>query len=352
MASSAPSTAREHPADGWRRRRGKVLTPSEGLNVGTWSEIARVAEDRHHVMNVRLAEDLGIDASTFFRRTASEAWVVPFPGVRIAPGKGEDLRPVLVAAIDAADGIAAAAGRTAAWLHGFEQRPPKRLEIVVRHGAAPPEHDLLLVRRSRWLRASDVAEVDAVPTLTGPALALSAASWRADDLRALLIDAAHHGVLDLGDVEQRAKEVGPIAGKGRLRRLAAELAGKRMESIFEDDVRRDLDRRGYRPLPGPEAIETPDGRGLTIDIALPWCVAVEPEGDAHHRTREQRRADRRRTAQYAGTPWVPVPVDWRDRQLEPERVLSSIDDAVLAQHRAGHGAEVPLPSHLATRATT
>jgi hypothetical protein len=319
--------------------------------MATWESIVRASEDRHHVMHARLAEELGIDASTFFRRTATEGWVRPFPGVRIAPGKGDDLRSLLVAATDAADGLAAAAGRTAAWLHGFERRPPTRLEIVVRHGAVPPEHRKLSVRRSRWLCDADVVDVDAVPTLTGPALAFTAATWDRADLRGLLIEAAHQGVIDLELLGARVKAIGPIAGKGGLRRLAAQLEGRRIESVFEDEVRTDLDRRGYQPRPGPERIATPDGRGLTIDIALPWCVAVETEGDVNHRTREQRRADRRRIAQYAGTRWVPVPVDWRDWQLDPAGVLAAIDAAVLRQQRAGHGRDVPLPAHLRGRVT-
>jgi hypothetical protein len=128
--------------------------------------------------------------------------------------------------------------------------------------------------------------------------------------------------------------------------MALDLLDRGVESVFEDEVRADLAVRGYRPSPAPVRIDTPDRRGLTVDIALPWAVAVEPEGDLFHRTREQRRSDRRRTAQYAGTAWVPVPIDWRDWQLTPQVVRAAIDAAVLAQHATGRGATTPLPPHL------
>jgi hypothetical protein len=217
---------------------------------------------------------------------------------------------------------------------------------VTPHEVLAPRHRRIHARRVRWLREGDAVEVDAIRTLVGPALALSIARSDERSLRALLIDASHRGILDLAHVLARLEEVGPIPGRARLRQVAAELVDRAVESIFEEEVRADLLLRGYQPSAGPERIATPDGRGLTVDIALPWLVGVEPEGDRFHRTREQRRSDRRRTAQYAGTDWVPVPVDWRDWQLEPDRVRGAIDAAVLAQARLGRGADLPLPPHL------
>lgn len=312
----------------------------------TWAAVARDAADRHHVASVARAAELGLGASSFYEGAARDRWTPLFPGTRVAPGKAEDLKSILVAAADTTS-VAAAAGRTAAWLHGLELRAPRTLEVVIPHGRSIRKHDRVLFRRARWFEpARDVLEVDGVPTLGGAALALTWADLGPDELRALLIDAAHRDIVDLGALADRLTQVGAIRGRARLCRLASELAASRIESHFEDDIRRELDRRGYSPAPAPTPIPTPDGRGVTVDIALPWFVGVEPEGDRFHRTRAQRRADRRRLAQYAGTPWVPVPVDWRDWQLERDVVLAAIDAAVLAQHRAGRGSEVSLPPHL------
>jgi hypothetical protein len=315
----------------------------------SWAAVSRDAEGRHHVASVTRAAELGLGPSSFYEGAARDGWSKLFPGTRVAPGKAGDLKTLLVAATDAAP-AAAASGRAAAWLHGLALRPPRRLEVVIPHGCSARKHDRVSFRRARWLQPeTDVVEVDAIPTLGGSALALTWAALDAAELRTLLIDASHRGIVDLGALEERLAGLGSVPGRGRLRRLAAELAQSRIESRFEDDVRDDLARRGYQPAPRPTPIATPDGRGLTVDIALPWYVAVEPEGDRFHRTREQRRTDRRRLAQYAGTPWVPVPIDWRDWQLEPDRVRATIDAAVRSQHRAGWGREVPLPSHLRGR---
>jgi hypothetical protein len=314
--------------------------------MGSWSEVRRDAEARHHVTSTHHARALGLGRSGFFAGAAKAGWEALFPGVRVAPGKAADLRTILVAVGDATRGRAIAAGRTAAWLHGLEPRPPARLELVTPHEVLAPEHRRIHVRRVRWLEEGDAVEVDRIRTLAGSALALSAARADERSLRALLIDASHRGILDLAAVLHRLEEVGPIPGRTRLRQVAGELVDRGVESIFEEEVRADLRQRGYQPSTGPKRIATPDGRGLTVDIALPWRVGVEPEGDAHHRSRDQRRSDRRRTAQFAGTDWVPIPVDWRDWQLEPDGVRAAIDAAVLAQARLGRGAAVPLPPHL------
>jgi hypothetical protein len=315
--------------------------------VGTWAEVVRDADRRHHVTSTWRAEQLGLGSTTFFRRAAGAGWGAILPGVRVAPGHGGDLKTILVAVRDATRGRAVASGRTASWLHGLRAWPPDVLEVVVPHEVtSPPRLRGTVVRRVRWLRSADAVELDAVPTLRGPALALSAASWPEDELRALLIDGSHRGIVDLDGLLRRLGDIGPLPGKGAVRAIALDLLDRGVESVFEDEVRADLAVRGYRPAPAPVRIDTPDRRGLTVDIALPWGVAVEPEGDLFHRTREQRRSDRRRTAQYAGTAWVPVPVDWRDWQLTPEVVRAAIDAAVLAQHASGRGATTPLPPHL------
>jgi very-short-patch-repair endonuclease len=72
-------------------------------------------------------------------------------------------------------------------------------------------------------------------------------------------------------------------------------------------------------------------------------VVIETEGDAFHRTREQRRLDRRRMAAYAATPYAVVPVDWRDWYRDREHVLASIDAAIARQRQLGIGADIEPP---------
>jgi hypothetical protein len=51
----------------------------------------------------------------------------------------------------------------------------------------------------------------------------------------------------------------------------------------------------------------------------------------------------------AGTPWVVVPVDWRDWHERREWLLQTVDAALLRQFHAGHGAISDLPPHLVDR---
>jgi hypothetical protein len=180
--------------------------------------------------------------------------------------------------------------------------------------------------------------VGGVPTLAPPAMLLSLVGSVTDQLRAWLIDALHRRLTTADEILARVREVGPVTGKHMLRELAADLGQCRVESIFQADVADELERLGYRPGRSTRRIPTPDGVGLELDVPLDaWQVAVEPDGDTYHRTREQRRLDRRRDAAFAGTDWVRVPVDWRDWHLDRRHVLDSIDAAIAAQQRRGFG---------------
>jgi hypothetical protein len=315
--------------------------------MGGWTEVVQDAAARHRVTSVRRAALLGVSSAAFYRRTTSDAgWSAPYPSVRVAPGPLPSVQTQVMSLIEAI-GDGAAAGRTGAWVHGLVSYPPDVIEVLAPHGSwRPTRRRSQRVRLARWLTADDIVEVDGVTVLDLPALAVSAARWPVRDLRALVIDAMHRDLTDLQHLTDRAAAVGPVPGVGALRQLLHELADRRVESIFHDEVLDALDRSGYRPARAVTRIDTPDRRGVAIDIALPWKVAVEPEGDRFHRSREQRRADRRRIAQYAGTDWVPVPVDWRDWMLEPDRVLAAIDAAILGQRARGIGHEVALPPHL------
>jgi hypothetical protein len=344
-------------------RRPNVILPSADADpraaqmrpgassMGSWIDVERDAAQHHGVTSARRAQELGVSAATFHRRTTAErGWASPHPGVRTSPFSVAGVKRDLLVAMHVLRGTSAAAGQAAAWLHDLRRWPPDRFELVVDHrGYLPALGTRYAVRRARWLRSGDVVELDGVPSLTASAMLVSAARWPLRELRALLIDALHRGLVTVPAVRARVGTVGPTAGVGGLRRLLDEFEARTVESVFHDDVLDELHQLGYRPSRHPVRIDTDDGRGVLADIALPWKIAVEPEGDSFHRTREQRRKDRRRAAQYAGTEWRCVPVDWRDWQLERSSVLAALDAAVLAQWRAGVGRQVSLPPHLQHR---
>ncbi len=307
-----------------------------------WPAFVAAVAERHGVGDVALAGEHGISASTFYRRTAREGWPRPAPRVRLHPTSRPSVQRDLVVAAASCPHPVAASQETAAWLHGLEARPPSHPTVLVPHGAKVAFEEAIARRlrvvQSRWFEPSDVVAIAGVPTLSVPALLLSCAALPLDRLRARLIDVFHRQLASPVEVEARLERAGPIRGRATLRRCCEQLAGLQVESHFQWEVAEELQRLGYRPERGTRHLDTADGIGLTIDVPLPlWQVAVEPDGDAFHRTREQRRIDRRREAAFASTEWSRVPVDWRDWHLEREHVLRAIDAAIAAQRRRGIG---------------
>ena len=299
---------------------------------------------RHGVADLALAGTHGITPSRFYRRTTREGWQAPAPRVRIHPDARRCVQRDVLVAAGASTQLVAASGETAAWLHGIRDRPPSRTSVVASHGVrvlrdGPVDH-----RRARWLVASDLLEVDKVPTLAPATMLLTCTGLPVHELWGRLIDVVHRGLADPRSILERLDGIGPVPGAGNLRRMCERLEPLLIESVFQDEVAAKLGALGYRPDRSVHRIDTADGIGLVVDVPLPlWKVAVEPEGDAFHRLREHRRRDRRRIAAFAGTDWVPVPVDWRDWHLDRGHVLAAVDAAIDSQRRRGIGIEHPCP---------
>ena len=309
-----------------------------------WPALVTATLRRHGVADPDLAEICGISANRFYRRTAREGWDAPAPRVRVHPAAGPSTQRLLLEVCASTGGPAAASHETAAWLHGLRRRPPERSTILTPYSVLLPTRGRVDTRRARWLEDTDLTEIDEVPTLAVPAMFVSLASLPAETLWHRLIDAVHRGLTTPTELLDRLSTVGSVVGRGRLREQCQRLASLRIESRFQDDVAAELERRGYGAQRSTRRIETADGVGLEVDVPLPaWQIAVEPDGDTYHRTREQRRVDRRREAAFAGIDWVRVPIDWRDWHLDREHVIAAIDAAIVAQQRRGIGRSTPLP---------
>lgn len=312
----------------------------DGARVDEWLAFEQATRERHGVADTVLATASGVALTRFHKRTAREGWPRPRPGLRIHPHVPDSVQQRLTVVVAGTAGLAAASRDTAAWLHGLQAWPPGRPSVAVAHGCRAVGYRDVTAHRARWLLPDDVVEVQGIPTLSVPAMLLSACRAPEARQRARLIDVLHRGLAPPEAILALLDRAGPVPGKGTLRRLCAELGPLVIESIFQDDVARALLDLGYPVDRSTHRIATPDGIGLTADIALAlWCVALETEGDAFHRTRWQRRLDRRRIAAYAGTDWVPVPIDWRDWLEDRDHVLDAIDAAIAAQRRRGIGRE-------------
>lgn len=314
--------------------------------MNAWNDLVELVARNSGVGTPALARQAGVSESTWHRRTRAEGWKMPYRGVRVAPWAPGGPRTRVTAFLGACGPGAAASGRTAAWLQELGP-PPTRFDAVVPYRRAHPRVPRHRVRRTRWLEPEDVVEVGGVPCLTVEATVLSRSLDPDMAVRGYVIDALHQGRTTLDQLTSRFAAAGPIAGRGNLAALLAELSDRSPESVFHDLVLTAMLDRGYPAARAPERVATPDGRGVMVDIALmPFKVAVEPAGDRYHRDRSARRNDRRRSSQLAGTPWAVVTIDWQDWHEREGWVWATIDAAILEQHRRGLGSRADLPPHL------
>lgn len=297
-----------------------------------------------------LARAAGVAPSTFRRRMRSEEWeqltVQAWRSPMIAAS------PVSAwFAVALSIRSSAVAGAAALHLHGLLRDPPRHAEVAVVHTHRRPARlpggvDL---RRRRWLTDDDVVMHGDVPVLRPAAAMITMGESDPRQVRADFLDAeaASPGVLQ--SVLERIVRVGPVPGRAGIINLAALLMDHSFESVFDADVRNELRRLGYRPSDGPVRITTPDGRGASPDVVLPWRVMLELQGDRDHSERAARRADRRKFGQYAGIVDQVVPIDWTEWYGNRPHVLQAIDAAIEVQVGLGLADRSTLPPHLRTR---
>lgn len=314
--------------------------------MDSWNALVDRAIARRGVVLPADVRASGVPDSTWRARRDAEGWDRPYRSVAVAPWAVGDPMTALAAALAGAGPGAAASGRTAAWLLGLDTQRVQ-FEVVIPARRRAPDLGRHIVVRSRWLEEADVHEVDGLACLRVPAVVLSRHGEPVARLRGFVVDAAHRGLATPAETRDRVLRVSSLPGRARLLEMLDELEGRASESVFHDVVLTDLQQRGYPVASQPYRVDTPDGRGVLCDIAVvPFRVAIEPDGDRWHRTRTQRRNDRRRMAQYAGTTWVPVPIDWEDWHGRRDWVLASIDAAILRQRQRGLGRADQLPPHL------
>jgi hypothetical protein len=338
---------REDPADPADPADPEEPEERAGDRHGAWTRFEQAARDRHGVADVALATAHDVTRSRFHRRTAREHWRVSRGGVRIHPSVPDSVQQRVTIVTVHTAGLAAASRETAAWLHDLRSRPPDRQHVALAQPYRAERYRDVLIHRARWLRDEDVTAVQGVATLTVPAMLLSSCRTDPSQQRARLIDVLHRGLASADEVLALLERVGPVPGKATLRALCREFGPLTVESIFQDDVATTLLELGYPAERSVSHIDTADGVGLSPDIALlPWLLAIETQGDAFHRTREQRRLDRRKQAAYAGTRWVPYPIDWRDWYDDRDHVLDGLDAAIEVQRQRGIGRDHLPPRRL------
>jgi very-short-patch-repair endonuclease len=132
------------------------------------------------------------------------------------------------------------------------------------------------------------------------------------------------------DVERRLEEQSGRWGNRQLARLARECRPG-IEAESERRLQRLLEQAGIMGWQANMPM-TVRGRRLRPDIAFPAArLAVEVDGWAFHRTREQRQADMEKDALLVSAGWRVLRFSWDDVVDRPEYVLGMIRSVLAAR---------------------
>jgi hypothetical protein len=238
-------------------------------------------------------------------------------------------RQLLRAACLAAGDCATASHRSAAWLWGLVERPPRRPEITVTTAWAP-RLQRVRVHRSGDLDPSGRILRYGIPTTT-PLRTLV-------DLGAIMAATRLTEVLDRGlatrlvTLEALMAETNRLSrrgrpGPGRLRQVIGErgLAGAPSPSVLESRMLRLIVT--HLPVPAVEVIVGSDG-DYRLDFAyVAIKLAMEVDGYTWHFAPEQLQRDHERRNLLQNSGWRVLVFTWLDVTRRPHQVAAAIHEA-------------------------
>lgn len=290
-----------------------------------WQQLADLAEHQAGVVSLGQMVELGFGKSTITRLASERGWGRPHPGVYVLPGLPRTFVQRVIAAQHALPVPAVATGAAAAHLYNLRPEPPVIDLLVGERDRLTAPHGTQLTR-TRTLLDAEVTLNRGIRMATGLRMLIDfAARAQRPDLRALLIDTRQRRLVDLARLDDRLAEIGPVRGRGVLKRLVWELNMERCDSVLELKVRRLLSRAGIpRPAstPWPVAVETGT---LELDIAWPrQMIGIEVDGFAYHSSRDHLDRDHRRLNALTLAGWTVLRVSWDRVEHDPASFITEV----------------------------
>jgi hypothetical protein len=293
--------------------------------------LARLSRRQHGAFSRAQVLAAGGSKSLIHRRVATKTWVRLSPGVYALAAANATWERQVMAATLVHHGLVAAAGSTAAALHGADGFRRLRPQLLIAH-TLRPGNPLATVRRTRHLVAADISRVAGIPTLTVERLVVDLAPEVDKVALSRLVDQAV--IRKKFDPEKLLNRAGSIFKPGQRESVVlSELLAERWTgkppaaSELEGGLYEILDAAGYRGYirqATPPWFEPALG-GVVVDSLFPDDrVILEGDGRLWHARLEQWERDHQRDAVALAHGYLTIRVTWRMVTRSPSTVTAAL----------------------------
>ena len=344
-------------------RRNPGATRPCDAGAMSWTAVITAATASHGVIHLQDAARIGgLREDSARRRARLEGWSRPFPSVLVVPGLAVNGRRLAAAAAIAfsrrtgagagasasacggqPDELVALTRSTALAFLGMQRSFPTTVELAITNQRALAPRPRLHIVRSSLLTADDIASVEGVPVLRGPALARDLAAVRDQAaLRAMIVDLRVAGHLDLAELGHRLPAWPRFPGKAVLRRALDDLlAAGRTDSPLEYRIRAGLRDAGIPLDPGQVAVP---GTRLHLDLGIAAIrFGIEVDSMSHHSSRSdlERDAQRANAVASSGAEWAVLHATWQTVEQRWQRFVEQVRSVVTTQSQRHLGRPWP-----------
>jgi very-short-patch-repair endonuclease len=290
--------------------------------------ITRCFARQHAVISRAQALSAGLSRSEIDYRLRAGRWIAVAPRVYALAGAPLDHRSHLMAATLSSEGIAS--HRSAAFLHGLVDRPPRQPEITIERGRRYGGR--AIVHRSRDLVDRDRIAVDRIQAASPARTLLDlGAVVTSVDLEIAFHRALQRQLVTFDDLVARFFQVARRGrdGVGPLRELlvayddtmapaASDLESRLLRLIARSDL----------PAPVRQHPVSIGGEHYFVDVCYPdRRIVIEGDGFGWHSLRSRFESDRERQNQLVLHGWIILRFTWRQICGRPAYVVSSIRTA-------------------------
>lgn len=287
--------------------------------------LRRDAVARYGVSSRQVAARMGVSPSTYADWRRAEGAVAVHRGVVVLPDVPRRPERAIAAALLAVGDVAVAGGTTAAYLHGWRDRVPDPMTILVPHGRWAPTLTGVEVVQTRRLPAGDrtVARRLACTNVDRTLLDLAAVLGSGEEGLAVVLTALQRRATTVERLRGIVSDAGSRRGRPLERILDRFGDGDGPDSIFEHLVVTRLREEGLEPIVGHPV--TAAALRFRLDVAFPAeRVAVECDGFAFHRTPQDLARDHERQNALVRAGWRVLRISWRRWSREPDVIVAEL----------------------------
>jgi predicted transcriptional regulator of viral defense system len=302
-------------------------------------QLDQIASSQHGLITRTQVLGVGATSSFVAARVRSGEWAAISPGLYRLAGASRTTQQRILAACLGSGPEAVASHRSAAWLLGLLEQPPRTVEVTIARSTKPRRLDGVLVHRPADMPRGRPTRRYGIPTTTPERTLADLGGVLSPDALGEAVRVAlrqHLATARTVEEELARRSRRGVPGVSALRAVMAEVTEAAIPMTVLERRAFALWQAGGLPRPRRE-LHTGSNGQYRVDFAWPWAgLIVEVDGYRAHGAPEAFQADRTRQNELVSEGWRILRYTWADVVGRPHEVTQQVRWMLDEEDRGRH----------------